>query len=161
MTFLVFCPTHVQRTATNCNGRDWTRATPLALPTNVAPGRGMNLAPVGVEHAHGDSLRRPIGFDDRATASARCCQRRRSIRERRCPHRRGIGSGIAWASEFESRGVLIASKLTQLSGRSRPRSRFRQLQGNADAADNSFAKCGPDPRMQALRPSDSQEGELV
>lgn len=30
------------------------------LSRDVAPGRGMNLAPLGVEHAHGDSARRPI-----------------------------------------------------------------------------------------------------
>ena len=46
----------VQYTGANYHGRDWT-LTPLARrPLH----RGMNLAPVQIEHAHGDGARRPV-----------------------------------------------------------------------------------------------------
>jgi hypothetical protein len=51
----------------------WTRFRPLTcstkrvavLPSDIAPHRRMNLAPVQVEHAHGDGVRWPVDVGDK------------------------------------------------------------------------------------------------
>jgi hypothetical protein len=56
----------------------------------------MNLAPVDVEHAHGDSVRRPLQVSDKGDRTSGVSSVGDQVKDECWRCRRGIGFGIAW-----------------------------------------------------------------